>query len=130
MPDQFPAKDMAALGFNHIEINGQKAYHGVATLSRIPIERDRTHDFNGTGEARHLAVRIDGAAGNIPPVTLHNFYVPAGGDVPDSSVNPKFGQKLTYLSQMADWFGEHKAKSANRMIMVGDLNVAPLETDV
>ena len=33
-------------------------------------------------------------AGLRDPITLHNFYVPAGGDVPDPQVNPKFAHKL------------------------------------
>ena len=70
------------------------------------------------------------AARDRPPVTLHNFYVPAGGDVPDETANPKFGQKLTYLTEMSRWFSELDDKMASRMILVGDLNVAPLETDV
>ncbi len=37
-------------------------------------------------------------------MTIHNFYVPAGGDVPDRAVNEKFGQKLDYLTEMRDWF--------------------------
>lgn len=126
--DQFPLDAVRAFGYDHVEVRGQKAYHGVATLSRLPIERIDCRCFNGTGEARHLAVQINGQTAE--PVTVHNFYVPAGGDVPDESVNPKFGQKLTYLSEMSRWFSGHKGKSASRMILVGDLNVAPLETDV
>ncbi len=125
---QFPLEAIRSLGFSHVEIRGQKAYHGVATLSRLPIERIECRCFNGTGEARHLAVRLGGKTRDS--VTLHNFYVPAGGDVPDEKANPKFRQKLDYLSEMSRWFSDHDRKSASRMILVGDLNVAPLETDV
>ena len=109
-------------------MKGQKAYHGVATLSRIPIERVEARDFNGTGEARHLAVRLSTSKDNGPVV--HNFYVPAGGDIPDVKKNPKFGQKLKYLSEMERWFSQQKNKPSNKVILVGDLNVAPLESDV
>lgn len=127
--DQFPVEALRALGFSHVELNGQPAYHGVATVSRLPIERIEVRDFNRTGQARHLAVRLgDGAAGG--PVTVHNVYVPAGGDVPDEAVNPKFGQKLAYLQEMARWFADGGAGRNERMILAGDLNVAPLETDV
>ena len=127
---QFPAKTLKAFGFDHIELNGQKGYHGVATLSRIPIERVESRDFNGSGDSRHLSVRVSGSTRHGPAVTLHNFYIPAGGDVPDVATNPKFGQKLSYLTELAGWFLGHDDKQDNRMIMVGDLNVAPLETDV
>lgn len=128
--EMFPLDAVRELGFDHIEIKGQKAYHGVATLSRIPIERVDSRCFNGTGEARHLAVRIAEPETGLAPLLLHNFYVPAGGDVPDMEINPKFGQKLKYISQMTDWCTGMGRKDDNRMILVGDLNVAPLETDV
>jgi len=124
----FPAGKFRELGYEHIEIHGQKAYHGVATLSRLPIERIETRDFNGTGEARHLSVRL--CAPEAKGAVVHNFYVPAGGDVPDEDVNPKFGQKLTFLKAMEHWCAEHPDKSSNKAILVGDLNVAPLESDV
>jgi exodeoxyribonuclease-3 len=124
----FPVNGFRAFGFDHIEINGQKAYHGVATLSRLPMERVESRDFNGTGEARHLAVRL--AAPDAKGAVIHNFYVPAGGDVPDAEANPKFGQKLAYLKAMERWCRARKDKKAHRAILVGDLNVAPLETDV
>lgn len=125
--ENFPLKAIRALGFDHIELNGQKAYHGVATLSRLPIQRVETRDFNGSGEARHLAVQI-GDEADAPVV--HNFYVPAGGDVPDEAANPKFAQKLGFLREMARWGEANKANGAARSILVGDLNVAPLENDV
>jgi exodeoxyribonuclease-3 len=126
--ESFPTRHFQKLGFNHIELNGQKAYHGVATLSRLPIERVETRDFNGTGEARHLAVQLSAPEAN--GTVVHNFYVPAGGDVPDEAVNPKFGQKLTFLRAMQQWCADQDNKSSNHAILVGDLNVAPLESDV
>ena len=125
----FPEKKLRAMGFTHLEVKGQKGYHGVATLARVPMERVETRDFNGTSEARHLAVRIE-TRGRKAPLVVHNFYVPSGGDEPDPEVNPKFRQKLDYLAAMSKWFAAHDNKPANRMVLVGDLNVAPLETDV
>jgi exodeoxyribonuclease-3 len=60
-------------------------------------------------------------------VVIHNFYVPAGGDIPDREKNVKFGQKLDYLTEMRDWFA---AEGLKRSILVGDLNIAPREDDV
>ncbi len=61
---------------------------------------------------------------------LHNIYVPAGGDLPDPALNPKFRHKLDFLEAMDAWFGGMRGKAKNRMIMAGDLNVAPLPADV
>ena len=126
--DQFPLSAMRKIGFEHVQVRGQKAYHGVATLSRLPISRSDVLDFNGTDEARHLAVQVEGTGDT--PFVLHNVYVPAGGDEPDVEKNPKFGQKLDYLQGMTKHFKNKRNKSKNRMMLVGDLNVAPLETDV
>jgi exodeoxyribonuclease-3 len=68
-----------------------------------------------------------------PPITIHNFYVPSGGDVPDPSANVKFKQKLAFLDAMGNWSEQSKSEltgQAARTILVGDLNVAPFERDV
>ena len=127
MDSQFPANPLAALGYAHIAVTGQKGYHGVATLSRVPftgVERLRLDD---TGEARHVAITLP--AKETGPLVIHNFYVPAGGDVPDARLNPKFGQKLAYLRAMRDLFA-NRGHPDDQLLLVGDLNVAPLETDV
>jgi len=124
----FPEAPLRALGFDHIAVAGQKGYHGVATLSRLPFGSVRRRDICGRGHARHLSVALDG--GGKTPILLHNVYVPAGGDVPDPDVNPKFRHKLDFLEAMEAWFRGLRGKRTKRMVLVGDLNVAPLPTDV
>ncbi|MEP4039324.1 exodeoxyribonuclease III [Pseudophaeobacter sp.] len=119
--DLIPTEGFAELGYPHMVARGQKGYNGVAILSRLPIEEAGAEDFAGLGHARHIAGRLENG------VTVHNFYVPAGGDKPDRAVNEKFGQKLDYLSEMRDWF---KAERPEKSILVGDLNIAPREDDV
>ncbi len=121
--DQFPGKAFRKLGYEHIAVNGQKGYHGVAIVSRVPIQTPEAREFCNKGDARHLAVTLPG------DIELHNFYVPAGGDEPDPEVNGKFAHKLAFLSEMAHWFTAWP-RQAKRRIMAGDLNVAPLENDV
>lgn len=125
--EQFPAAELAALGYAHQVISGQKGYHGVATLSRHPIERTGSEDLNGTREARHLAVTLAIGA-KREKLEIHNFYVPAGGDIPDPDENRRFREKLAYLDGMEAWGG--RLKGRRRRLAVGDLNVAPLEHDV
>ena len=36
--DAFPLKRFKRLGYEHAALNGQKGYHGVAVLSRLPFE--------------------------------------------------------------------------------------------
>ncbi len=61
-------------------------------------------------------------------ILLHNFYVPAGGDEPDPEVNPKFRHKLGFVSEMNAVRADFDDLSGS--ILVGDLNIAPLEHDV
>jgi exodeoxyribonuclease-3 len=127
--DAFPLKRFQRLGYEHSALNGQKGYHGVAVLSRVPFERFDIHSFCGKTDCRHVSVVLGERAGLRDPVTLHNFYVPAGGDEPDPAINPKFEHKLNFLDEMRAHAGLRPA-TAQRAILVGDLNVAPLEHDV
>ncbi len=119
--DKIPTEGFASLGYKHMIANGQKGYNGVAILSRVPIREVARHDFVNLGHARHIAGQLENG------VTIHNFYVPAGGDKPDREANEKFGQKLDYLTEMRDHFA---AETPQRAILVGDLNIAPREDDV
>jgi exodeoxyribonuclease III len=119
--DKIPLTQFQALGYHHIVARGQKGYNGVAILSKLPITDAGGHDFAQLGHARHVAARLENG------VTIHNHYVPAGGDIADRDQNPKFGNKLDYLTQMRDMF---RADPPARSILVGDLNIAPREDDV
>ena len=100
--DAFPLKRFKRLGYEHVALNGQKGYHGVAVLSRLPFETRQRADFCGKTDCRHVAVTLGERAGLRDPITLHNFYVPAGGDEPDPEINPKFAHKLAFLDEMRD----------------------------
>src|ERR1700748_237155 len=88
--DSFPRKRFKRLGYEHMALNGQKGYHGVVVLSRLPFDRFEAQSFCGKPDCRHISAVLGERAGLRDPVTLHNFYVPAGGDLPDPDVNPKF----------------------------------------
>ncbi|PHQ70951.1 MAG: exodeoxyribonuclease III [Paracoccus sp.] len=119
--EKIPMDQFRALGYGHIVARGQKGYNGVAILSRLPITDAGDRDYARLGHARHVAARLENG------VTIHNMYIPAGGDVPDREMNEKFGQKLDFLSEMRDVF---HADRPERAIMVGDFNIAPREDDV
>jgi exodeoxyribonuclease-3 len=119
----FPLAPFAELGFPHAALNGFKGYNGVAILSRLPLHDIDRPVWCGREDGRHVVARIAGG------IEIHNLYVPAGGDEPDPAANPKFAHKLRFLSELADWFGARRAPH-NRVVVAGDLNIAPLETDV
>lgn len=119
--EKMPLEGFRALGYHHVVARGQKGYNGVAILSKLPIEDAGDRDYASLGHARHVAARLENG------VTIHNFYVPAGGDIPDREQNIKFGQKLDFLTEMRDVFAAEKPQKS---ILVGDLNIAPREDDV
>lgn len=119
--DKMPLAAFADLGWGYAVARGQKGYNGVAILSRLPMQDAGHHDWCGKGDARHVAGKLEDGT------VIHNFYVPAGGDVPDREKNEKFGHKLDFLTEMRDRF---RAEKPARQILVGDLNIAPREDDV
>ena len=123
---EFPLAAFRDAGYPHIAINGQKGYHGVAIVSKLPFAHSAKRQFCGKDDSRHLHVTLGGKASGLD---VHNFYVPAGGDEPDVTINEKFAHKLGFLDEMAAWMKSDKV-AAHRAILVGDLNVAPLEHDV
>lgn len=118
----FPYAALQALGYPHIAISGQKSYNGVAILSKTPLADIRTMDVLENESRRHIGVTLESG------VALHNFYVPAGGDIPDPELNPKFEEKLRFMERMRLW--SQQVNAHGRTIIVGDFNIAPYEHDV
>ena len=73
----FPYDDLKAMGWRHIHMAGMKGYNGVAILSKRPFAGCEVRDWCDKTDARHAIVGLRGG------IELHNFYVPAGGDIPD-----------------------------------------------
>lgn len=118
---EFPTNAFQAMGLPHLTIKGQKGWHGVAIASRLPIEPGPVLDVCREGHARCVS-------GVVAGVEIHNFYIPAGGDVPDRELNPKFDHKLDFYEKLAAEMGARDPKAP--LLIAGDLNVAPGEHDV
>lgn len=118
--EKIPTEGFAALGYTTMIARGDKGYNGVAILSKLPMETVEPQNFGGKGDARHVVGRLESG------VEINNVYLPAGGDVPDREANEKFDHKLRFVDDLEKWGANHKAPA----ILVGDLNIAPLEHDV
>ncbi|HBQ22481.1 MAG TPA: exodeoxyribonuclease III [Alphaproteobacteria bacterium] len=119
--DKFPRQFFEELGYGHQTIRGQKSYNGTAIIAKNAPEFADHLVFDEQDGARHVAARHDG-------VTIHNFYVPAGGDIPDPQANDKFAHKLRFLDDMQAYCASGHLAEAS--ILVGDLNIAPSVHDV
>lgn len=118
---EFPREAFVQMGFPHLAIAGQKGWHGVAIASRLPFEAAPALDVCREGHARCVGVTVAG-------IEVQNFYIPAGGDIADRALNPKFDHKLDFFERLT------RATAARDpgapLVIVGDLNVAPSENDV
>ena len=119
--EKFPAEAFESLGYN-VAVHGQKAYNGVALLSKYPLEDVRRGLPEGEGDdhARYIEAVI--AAPN--PIRVGCIYLPNGNPVE----SPKFAYKL-------DWMGRLYRHAANllaleeRLALMGDYNVIPEPID-
>ncbi|MCP5369830.1 MAG: exodeoxyribonuclease III [Rickettsiaceae bacterium] len=121
LDELFPIERIKKMGFEYVVFAGEKSYNGVAILSKFPI----THSFALNlydDKKRHISAVIKG-------IEVHNFYIPAGGDIADPELNPKFKYKLDYNILARKWL-EQNRKKTDKIILLGDLNTAPYEHDV
>jgi exodeoxyribonuclease-3 len=112
----FPVAELRAAGYESAFF-GQKAYNGVAILSRSPIT-DVAHgipDFVDDPK-RCIHATIDG-------IRVVCLYAP-NGEAPSTE---KYAYKLRWYEALTRWLKE--AKNPN-LAVLGDMNVAPEDRDV
>jgi len=119
--DQFPRAAFEEMGLPHLRLAGQKGWHGVAIASRLPIDDAPRIEACREGHGRCVAGRISG-------VEFQNFYIPAGGDVADRALNPKFDHKLDFYERLTADVARRDRQAP--LVMAGDFNIAPGENDV
>ena len=127
--DAFPLKRFKRLGYEHVAINGQKGYHGVAVVSRAPFERIDVQNFCGKTDCRHISVVLGERAGlsDRSRCTISMCRPAATSPIPRSIRNSRTSSRSsTRCARMPACSRRNRA----RAILVGDLNVAPLEHDV
>lgn len=115
----FPQAPFQALGYE-VATFGQKAYNGVAILSRGPlsdVERG-FDDGGGPSEARIIAATVAG-------VQIFSVYVP-NGQAPGTE---KYQYKLAWLDRLRRHLVA-RLKPDTKAVFCGDLNVAPTDLDV
>lgn len=116
----FPVARFRSAGFEHIALNGQLSYNGVAILSRLPLDNI---ELRLPGDDNDLACRF--VAATVGGLALVNVYVPHGTQVGSD----KFDLKLAWMSRLRHYFDQRFENDEN-VILCGDLNVAPHEMDV
>jgi exodeoxyribonuclease III len=125
-PEQFPYAAFEAIGYKVIA-HGLNQWNGVAFAYKGHLEpEDIEHSFSGQPEfkeileARALGATFDG-------VRIWSLYVPHGRSLDD----PHMQYKLDFLDRLAATTAEQLEMNPELEIaLVGDFNVAPLDSDV
>ena len=125
--DLFPLQAFEALGYA-VTISGQKAYNGVAILSRLPLEDvqvgfapllpDDPEAVRLGEQKRVLSARIEG-------LRILNLYVPNGS----SLRSDKYSYKLAWLQCLHRYLTAQE-RQGEPLVMVGDFNIAPEDRDI
>lgn len=118
--DKFPREKIKLLGYDYCYPNGIPSYNGVCIISKDKARNVKTINWCGTNDGRHIQLQIKN-------LTLHNFYIPAGGDEPVPETNMKFKHKICFLNELIIWA---KKQNTNNTILCGDFNIAPMKNDV
>jgi exodeoxyribonuclease-3 len=121
--ETFPRGEIEALGYQ-VETYGQKAYNGVAIISKLPLE-DVRRGLPGDGgdeQARYIEGIVPSSSG---PVRVASLYLPNG--------NPIGSEKFTYKLAWMERLIQHARTLLDReeaLVLCGDYNVIPEPRDV
>ncbi len=120
--EAFPREPLEALGYN-VAVHGQKAFNGVALLSKLPFDEVAPGLIGDKGDvqARFLEALVSTKTGALRVVSL---YLPNG--------NPAPGDKYTYKLKWMDRliaFSHERLKLEEPMVLAGDYNVIPTPAD-
>lgn len=116
--EHFPRVELEAAGYQ-AAISGQKAYNGVAILSRHALE-DVSRDIPGFADEQKRVI-----AATVRGVRIVNLYVPNGQAVGSD----KYAYKLRWLAALRDYLSTELMHHP-RLAIMGDFNVAPTDADV
>lgn len=116
--ENFPKAEIAAVGYQVIA-SGQKAYNGVAILSKKNYAEILTDIPQLEDPQRRIL------ATTIEDVRIINLYVPNG----ESTISEKYTYKLNWLNKIHA-FIQDQQKHYKKLVILGDFNIAPEDQDV
>jgi exodeoxyribonuclease III len=118
--EKFPHIKFRSLGYPHVEHLGERAYNGVAMISKLPLTNVQKNLPNDKKSAQS---RLIGAT--VGGVRLVNVYGPHG----TSMGTEKYALKLDWIKRLRGYF-DKQFSTQEDVLLCGDLNVAPHELDV
>jgi exodeoxyribonuclease-3 len=121
--ENFPAMEIEDCGYN-VAVKGQKAYNGVAILSKTPLEITETElpGDSSDEQARYIEAVTDSDAGFL---RIASIYLPNGNPVDTE----KFPYKLAWMERLVA-HAENLLRHEEALVLAGDYNVIPADDDV
>lgn len=120
--DKFPLEALAAAGYAHVAVFGQKTYNGVALLSRLPLSQVQRNIAGFEDEqARVIAGTVETPQG---PVRVVNGYF-VNGQAPGSD---KFDYKMRWLDALRAWL-QAELQAHPQLVLLGDFNITADDRD-
>ena len=125
-PEQFPYAAFEAIGYQ-VVAHGLNQWNGVAFAHRVPIEDLEICFADQPGFGPELGQEARAIGGTFNGVRVWSLYVPHGRSLED----PHYKYKLEFLDRLAAATHEWLEQDPDLpLALVGDFNIAPLDTDV
>lgn len=122
--ENFPQSVFEEAGY-HVTFTGQKAYNGVAIISRHPPQNILKDLPNVDNLQKRLIAATYPVSANSYPLRFINLYIPNGQSVGSE----KYIYKLLWLEQL-EKFLEQEMNQHEHIVILGDFNIAPDPEDV
>ena len=100
---EFPHQIFSGLGY-FSNFFGIPSYNGVAILSKTKLIKIEKISLCNKLDARVISAKTSN-------FEILSVYVPAGGDIPDPNINPKFRHKLIFLEELNELLQKKKKLS-------------------
>lgn len=123
--DAFPLEDVQAMGYQ-VYFHGQKAHYGVAMLTKKPalaIEKGLPWD-DEDAQRRMIIATIENDQGQ--PVKIFNGYFPQGEN---QSHETKYPAKRKFYADLTRYLEESHSVD-EPLVVMGDINISPLDLDI
>ena len=121
--EAFPREPFETLGYN-VEVHGQKAFNGVAILSKLPLEDVRL-GLPGDKDDDHA--RFMEATVSVPggAVRVASIYLPNGNPIKTD----KYSYKIKWMERLLH-YTQKQLTLEGPLVLAGDYNVIPAPIDV
>jgi len=123
--EQFPFEDIQSLGYDS-QVHAQKAHYGVATLSKVaPIQIQKGYPTD-TDESQKRFIHTQHTLSDNRVLHVLNGYFPQGES---RSHETKFPAKEKYYADLLKYMQDNFSPT-DLVIVMGDINVAPIDADI